>query len=412
MVVALIMLCSVVVAATTNYTRTLRAPGFLLPSKGQNRITPPPDSRILKICKQAGDIVEAGECLFTVTRGRNLQGGLVEGVDESKIQLLQKRISLLNVEKKVLVEQCADIERQLSSIKDDAALEFSKISEIEAAQQPRAKFSQEQYQSHQLLARQGFISSEALKQKLGDQYDLQRAEAELARDKVRLMRSQREAEFSLRSDLRSSKTRIVEIERQSEEIAKDILEAKASVEQVIVAPRRSEVAAVYLHPGDYADTRPAMLLAEAGDVLEVSYWIDSTAVPYFKEGVPVKISVKAFPAQRYGYLTAHIDSWSQAAPASNEEQIIEQARSQKSQLTLFRFKAVIDKHQEAFKAPTAGLKSGMDVEVLVPTERFSVLTWLIDPAARLIGSQSENTSTAPRERDGIKQPPRESGRNE
>ncbi len=386
----MVVIAAVGLAAFTSYTRTIRAPGVVLPIHGQNRIYAPPDTRVVRVCKEVGQIVEAGDCLFVVTKSRTLFDGRGTRIDESKIGALDRRISLLRSERSVLTDELDDISEQLRTSKLNANEELAKVTELERIQRPKTLFTDEQYRSYEELARHGFISSEALKQKVADRFDAERASIELERDKIQLRRTQREADFGLRSNARTIRARMTEVDREIEEASKDLLEAKANLGLTVVAPRKSIVSAVFIHNGDYSTSKPAMLLAEASDTLEIHFWVDSTATPYFRTGTPVRVSLSAFPSQRYGYVAAQVVSWSQAVTDDDGIQPAEQASAKRAPRR-FLIKARINAAESTLKVHVNELRAGMEAEVLIPTETQSVLRWLIDPAARLLKGQRDTT---------------------
>ncbi|MCV2439848.1 hypothetical protein [Paucibacter sp. DJ2R-2] len=341
-----------------------------------------------------------------MTKSRTLFDGRGTRVDESKAIALERRVALLRSERSVLTDELQDIGEQLRTSKQTADEELVKVAELARLQDPKTRFAGEQYKSHQELANQGFISSEALKQKITDRFDAERATVELERDRVRLRRTQREAEFSLRSNSRTIRARTSEIDRQIEEVTKDLLEAKADLGLTVVAHRRSIVYAVFVHEGDYATPRPAMLLAEASDGLEINFWVDSSAAPYFQNGTTVRASLSAFPSQRYGYLSAQVVSWSQASTNDDEIQPADQV-SVKRAHRQFLIKARINVAASTLKVRLSELRAGMEADVLIPTETQSVLRWFVDPAARLLKGQRDTTQFKPSEppQTSIYQPP-------
>jgi len=150
--------------------------------------------------------------------------------------------------------------------------------------------------------------------------------------------------------------------------------------QRLLAAQDGRVSFASLAEGDPVEAgEPLFTIAPQDDPLVVTLLVASTAVASLRPGVAFKLAFRAYPEERFGLFDAKVESVDKVS--SPPDQVLQDS---------------VDAKERAFvvtaSLPGGGLRGGegellplrpgMRADALVPSERRSVLAWLLDPRRR------------------------------
>ncbi len=119
------------------------------------------------------------------------------------------------------------------------------------------------------------------------------------------------------------------------------------------------------------------LIAPQGDRLIVKLLVAPAAVASVRPGVEFKLAFRAYPRERFGLFAAKIESVSEVPSLPGEL-----AQAPNAGEPMFVATAPLPGALHGPHGEVLPLKAGMLADALVPSERRTVLAWLLDPILR------------------------------
>lgn len=144
----------------------------------------------------------------------------------------------------------------------------------------------------------------------------------------------------------------------------------------LIAIRGGAIEAVMIRPGQFvAPGQPMLTVRQEQGSLSVMTYVPSKALRGFEEGKEVSIRVDAFPQQRFGTLHGIVKKVGDSS--LNPYQVAEKLGTAPPSEPMFRVDVDIDTDQEFLRRIKSPLKSGMKVEMDVPVESGTMMSWLL-----------------------------------
>jgi len=144
---------------------------------------------------------------------------------------------------------------------------------------------------------------------------------------------------------------------------------------LIEAPVSGRVTAIQTGVGRaVSGAVPLMVIMPDGARLRADIYVPSRAIGFVRSGQEVRLLYDAFPYQRFGSFTAHVQTISRIAVAGGETDA-----PFKIDEPVYRITAIPERQQiSAFGKPTP-LQPGMTLVANIILERQSFLDWLLSP---------------------------------
>jgi membrane fusion protein len=284
--------------------------GWVVPAAGLSQVYVTKPAMVERVLVNVGDEVRADQPLAVLSADiANRQGGLTPQQRASTLQ----RVSELDVQIKASeVKRDQDVARlkaHASALSDEAA----HLDEERALLERQLSLAQHQLAEVQSLSARGFMSNVekerreqavlSAEQSLADlvrQIEAKRAEAKDAREQAAAIPTATAMDLSqLRAQRASLNEALAELATQ------DSL--------VLRAPVSGKVAAVNIRAGDTAlGGAPAVSIAPAASRLIGELFVPTKAAGFIAKGQEVRLKVDAFPSERFGQVSAVVDSVSHA----------------------------------------------------------------------------------------------------
>jgi membrane fusion protein len=335
---------------------------------------PPRAGIIISVAVGDGDTVRAGDPLLKVadqrmsvagtdidanvrralTQQRDLELGqiaLEEATTGSEQQRLRERIERLN-------DECQALGEQLSM------------------QQDRVTLADDQARLSRDLAAKGYVAG--VEQRRREDARLGQAQG---LDTLRQQLSAKEGEvvelrFMLAQLPARSANRIAALRVAAAEIDSRLAQAEGQRAYLIAAPTSGRVSAVQANVGNQADpTRPLLSIVPEGDELEAVLFVPERAIGFVAPGQDVRLSLDAFPFQRYGAQFGTITTIARTLLRPDQLNAGVQPPTEPA------YRATVTLRAQSLTAygRTIPLQADMQLRADIIFDRRSFMQWLLDP---------------------------------
>ncbi|QRM27833.1 HlyD family secretion protein [Microvirga sp. VF16] len=377
-----VVACVAVVAlflGTAEYARKETASGALVTAGGAVRVAAMRGGVVTALMVKEGDRVAAGQSLFTVASRQGLEaGGTLDG---AVLASLETQVDVLKGQIAADPARTANEIRRLDAAIAAATAERDALIVQRRLMIERVQVTEERRNTIARLAQQGHATRAALQeqdetllarhQSLAE-IDRDLAEAEKELGQTQLQREQLPVQQAER--LAQLRLNLADRERQR-------AEAEGQRAQVITAPIGGRVTALQAAHGQIVDSaKPLMTLLPDGASLLAELFVPSRAIGFVEPGQRVRLMVDAFPYQRFGTQSGHVETVSQAV-LSPSDVIGRVALTEPA----YRVTVRLDRQDiEAFGRRVA-LQPDMTLKADIVLEGRSLVAWLFEPLISVRG---------------------------
>lgn len=359
---------------TQTYARKATATGYLAPLHGVARVMPPRAGIIISVSVADGDIVRAGDPLLKVADERLSIGGADIDANVRHALIQQRDLELGQV---ALEETTAASEEQrLRERIDRLNEECQALRDQLSVQQGRVTLADEQARLSRDLASQGYVAG--VEQRRREDARLGQAQAF---DTLRQQLSAKQGEvvelrFALAQSPGRAANRIAALRVAAAEIDSRLAQAEGQRAYLVVAPASGRVSAVQASVGNQADpTRPLMSIVPVGEDLQAVLFVPERAIGFVAPGQEVRLSLDAFPFQRFGAQSGTITSIARTLLRP------EQLSAGVPPPTEPTYRATVALHAQTITAygNSIPLQADMQLRADIIFDRRGFLRWLFDP---------------------------------
>lgn len=355
--------------ASATYSRTVTVSGVITLDKGVTAVVPTQSGIITSIMVSDGDEVHAGQNLIGVTTGQVTNSG--KTAPELMKAALQAKISRLDEQRRAVTQATGTERAQLT---DQIAQLQHQIDQSDAQirQQERlVAVAQENYGRLKDLQAKGFASNRDL---TAGESDLLTRQQQLAQ--LNDVHSQKISDLlAARHQVALSSANLAEQEATIGSAAADLNEQLAQVQgqqgYTLVAPLNGRVTSLSARIGQPTGAQPLMLVVPQHAITIAELYVAADAAGFLKPGQPVRLSVDAFPFERFGTVKGYIHSVSTAATYQNA--------GNGSQTPTFLVWVTIPQPWIMAFGRREPLRPGMTLSARIITRSQTLVEWLFEP---------------------------------
>lgn len=388
-IVAFLLLAALFIfAANVEYAPVHRISSFVDPKGGLVRLKAPIDGRVVRVAVKDGATVKQNELLAVV--GADRLRGQGEGEGTRMRSLLEAEMAALGREIQTAKEEAFLTRKQLdlriSRLRDERE---TARAEVAAGERLLASLVA-QGDTVTALANDGFYPRQ-LAARLRDEVTQQEGRLATARGAVSRVERDIATGVAERALIDTRLAGTIERRRGSGgELDRLALRSELDAEQVLRAPRDGRVSFGGLVEGQSVVIgQPLLTLAPADGPLMLKLLVPPVAVAAVRPGLEIRIAFRAYPREKYGLVTAAIDSIS-AAPTLPGE--LPESFGQTE--PMFVATASLRDEVHSSSGDRLVIKPGMTADTLVPIERRTVLAWLLDPFLRHLNDPIDRSPSA------------------
>ncbi|MBV9827220.1 MAG: HlyD family efflux transporter periplasmic adaptor subunit [Alphaproteobacteria bacterium] len=371
---ALSLLVAASFIATHTYSRKEHAIGFLLPTSGIARITPPRPGIISAVSVVEGQRVERGATLLKVTDTQTSEQG--ENLDATKADELRKQRGELQAQRALERDKTAVEEQGLQSRIESGEEGLLALQRQQAIQVDRINIAQRQMAGAIELAGKGYFSAVELRRRQDAYLAEQQSESALAREAAA-----KQAELGqLRDNLRqlpiATAQRTAQFAASISEIDARLTEIEGRRGYQVQAPIAGRVSTLQAWVGKTADPKiPVLSIVPADDVLEAELLIPARAIGYVAPGQTVQISYDTFPFAQFGFARGTVRVVSHTMLKPDEIVGPLQLREPSYPISVALQRQTVTAHGAELP-----LEPDLQLQADIVSEQRTLLAWILEPA--------------------------------
>jgi membrane fusion protein len=370
---ATIIFASVAFLFNASYARKATITGLLVPDQGMIRASNQAAGTLKSIMIKEGDVVAAGDrvavlSLAAQTERGNVGEAIIRGLTSESLAARAKSeaaLARLQVEFQQARTRLTKNEAEQAQIKTQITL-----------QEQRVELVQADLARGLALAGKGYMARKDVEARRAT---VLAAQQELAVASRLLSANERDI-ADIQARLASIPLEMTAARAEAESAAATLQERTAEFEartlQFVTAPVSGRVAALPVVMGQTiaAGGTIAVIVPEGGK-LEAELLAPSRAIGFVRPGQQVKISLQAFPYQRFGMLAGRVRLVSTTVIAPSEVVI----QGLNIQEPTFRIRVALPREFVEAYGQTYPLQPGMLLSADIVFDRRNLIEWLFDP---------------------------------
>ena len=371
--IALSVLAAALFIASHHYARKEHATGFLVPTEGIARISPPRAGTITAVHVSEGQHVGRGGPLLTVTDPETSARG--ENIDDAKAARLREQHAQLQDQIR-LERQKAEVEEQrLQSQIRGISDEIAALARQQAIQTERVKIANRQLAGAIELADKGYLSKVEMRRRQDAYLAEQQSESALAKERADKEAGLSQHQNALQQLPIATAQRISQLKANIAELEVRLKEIDGKRGYLLSAPVSGRVSALQAWVGKLADSRmPALAIVPDGDVLEVELLVPARAIGFIAPGQTVHISYDTFPFQQFGFARGSVRTVSHTLLKPDEivgPMILREPS--------YRVGVALERQTMRAYGAELPLEPDLQVQADILFERRTLLAWILDP---------------------------------
>jgi membrane fusion protein len=371
--IALSVLAMALFVATHSYARKEHAVGFLIPTEGIARVSPPRDGTIVAVHVSEGQHVERGAPLLSVTDAEISDRG--ENIDDAKVDRLREQRDRLK-DQIQLERQKSDAEqRRLQSQIEGASTEIAALARQQSIQRERVEIARVQLAGAVELANKGYLSRVEMRRRQDAHLVEIQSESALAKElagkRTELSRQQNE----LQQLPIVTAQRVAQLEASTAELEVRLKEIEGRRGYLLSAPIAGRVSALQAWVGKLAEPKmPALSIVPDGDVLEAELLVPARAIGFVSSGQTVHISYDTFPFQQFGFARGHVRTVSRTL-LKPDEMVGPMLLREPS----YRVAVALERQTIRAYGAELPLEPDLQLQADILFDRRTLLAWILDP---------------------------------
>ncbi|MFZ6767535.1 HlyD family secretion protein [Undibacterium sp. Di26W] len=401
-IVAMLIAAALVAYITFgSITKKARVTGITVPVGGQLSVAAPNAGILLNTHVKEGELVKAGQVLFTIsTERQNSQGEITALV----AQQLATRADSLAAEQRLRQTQYQEKKLALSQRLANQEQEYSQLEQELTLSLRRQQLAQQSVSKFETLQGNGYVSAAQTQQKQEDLIDISTRLSTLQRNKTQLQANKIALQDELNTLANTLATDLTQIDRAKASLKQEVAENANRQSSQITAPQAGTVTALTnqngqainagqvlasLIPSDAKERADKSKAGQTAGLLEVHLYVPSRTAGFIQPGQQVLIRYAAFPYQKFGLHTATVTDVSRTpfAPSelpphlastilSNAQQAINGFNSNEA---LYRVRVRLDEQSIQAYGQAQAIKPGMTLEADVLQDSRKIWEWVLEP---------------------------------
>jgi membrane fusion protein len=371
--IALSVFSMALFVATHSYARKEHAAGFLVPTEGIARITPPRDGTIIVVHVSEGQHVERGAPLLTVTDAETSDRG--ENIDDAKADRLREQRDRL--EDQILLErQKSQAEEQrLQSQIQGTLTEITALTRQQTIQRERIEIAHLQLVGAIELANKGYLSRVEMRRRQDAHLAEIQSESSLAKELAAKQTELSQQQNALQQLPIAIAQRVAQLEASIAELEVHLKEIEGRRGYLLSAPIAGRVSSLQAWVGKLAEPKiPALSIVPDGDVLEAELLVPARAIGFIAAGQTVHISYDTFPFQQFGFALGNVRTVSRTLLKPDE--IVGPMLLREPS---YRVGVALERQTIRAYGAELPLEPDLQLQADIEFERRTLLAWVLDP---------------------------------
>lgn len=364
------------------YTRKIRASGYLVPNAGVVKVTASQPGIVTRLLVMEGQHVALGETLAVLNSERSTRAGdaLIE-IDKQ----LQLRRSSFGQERAKLDELHDQQRKALADRLTNLRTELAQVRTAVSLQQQRIRLTDQMLAKQRELHAAKFVSDMALQQKEQERMADLAALESIRRNETGLLRDMGTVEADMAALPAKHLNELAAIDRGLSSIEQDRVENESRRELLLKSPQAGVVTAILTDRGKLAvPGQPLLNLIPEGSELQADVYLPSKAAGFVRMGTRALLQFQAFPYQKFGSHEARVVKMSRVAVSGSELPYPSPAAAP-GELFYIASLALQKKTVSAY-GKEEPLQPGMGFDANLILDTRTLLEWVFEPLFSVSGN--------------------------
>ena len=358
--------------AVAKYAKKEVVLGWITPSAGVAQVYASRTGVAKQVYVAVDTVVQEGQPLVALSADESGTGGSLVSQERAQIEA---RLAELNLQ---LAEAASRYRSDGQRTKGQAEAVLSEAGALLAEERfakDQLEIRERELNNMQPLIDKGFVSRIAVDQARQQVIIQEQAVADLDRQARSKRADAADARFQETTLSAEAASQASQLRAARLALQQSLAELDVQGALVVRAPTAGRVTAVNIKAGDTAAaTAPLVAIAPSRGALEVELLVPTRSAGFLAGGQDVRMTVDAFPSQRFGALNGKISTISRSP--INPGQL-----ALPFQLTepAYRVTAKLDSGSIRAYGQARALRAGMTLKAFVTTANRTFLQWMIDP---------------------------------
>jgi membrane fusion protein len=364
------LLATIAFLSFASYGRVETVTGAIVLDRGVAQIVPPRPGVVSNMHVREGQVVGIGSPLVEIRSEQQLLAGSTPAARISE-SLAEQSLHLSQQSRAVHAASLAD-QARLRELATGLQRELSKIDEQISAQQRLVEVAAEELRDLEDLVGRGFISRRDVNARESVLLTRRQQLSQLQQNRATLSTRLAETGRNIVQAAAAAEADTAGLHAARSVLGRELAQAEASRGYTLNAPIAGTVTAVTARPGQAVGADQALLvLVPEKARTRVELYVPTRAAGFISAGDQVRITVDAFPYQRFGALDARIASVALAT--------MTRPGADGSQEAVYLVTAELDRPYVQAFGRRQPLMPGMTLSARIIGERRSLLRWLFEP---------------------------------
>lgn len=368
------------------YTRKERINGWLVPERGLVRVVAPQSGVIAQLHVKDGDKVDEGAPLVSLSTeiqsqalGKT-QGGIVQRMQSRRESLIMERELL----KRSLQEELDGLDRRIRALN----AEHEQLADEIEIQRMQAQLAREAAERLRPLLDKGFVTASRIESAEANRLDQDMRLLTLGREQMAIKRELLGLQAERQGLPFKSQEKSSVLERDVATLEQELAAAEAEREIIVTAAQAGTVTALRAERGSSVDTTiPLLSIVPEGSLLTAQLFVPSSAIGFIRPGQEVLLRYGAFPYQKFGHHKGAVVSVSRSTVTPNElgSRLAGVTSLLRGDQPVYIVTVSLARQSVTAYGKALPLQPGMQLQADVLIETRSLIEWVFDPLYTLTG---------------------------
>lgn len=358
-----------------SYARVETAVGVVVLDTGVVQIVPTRAGVVTALSAREGQIVQAGQPLVSIRAEEDLAHGAT--MPRQVLDAVNEQDQHLSAQGQLtLSAAAAQQQRLLAGIAGDTQ-EIASLDAQIVGQRRLVEVAENEFRSVQGVANRGFISRRDLEAREQNLLTRRQQLEQLQQARAAKAASLAEARRAIAESGATAQAQVAGVLSTRAQLAQQRAQAEAAQGYTLNAPVTGTVTALIARQGQPTTTQqPIMIILPAGGRPRVELFVPTSAAGFLSVGQEVRISVDAFPQERFGTVTGRVSEISGTTIARQTSEGVVPA---------YLVTAALPEPWVLAFGRRQPLQPGMTLTARIVTERRSLFEWLFEPLFAVSG---------------------------
>lgn len=356
--------------ALGSYARVETVAGMVVVDKGTTAITPTRAGVIADLAVREGQRVAAGTPLARIRAEEDLASGGT--APQRVISALRDQEGQLSSQGSLLLQAAAAERARLAASAEGLRQEIATLDQQIADQQRLVSLAEGDFSQVQNIAAKGFLSRRDIEARESALLARRQALSQLHQARAAKSANLAETGRAIAQAGASAQAEAAGVLSQRTELTQQLAQVEAAQGYTLTAPIAGMVTALTARLGQPAEPgRPLMTVMPNGGRKRVELYVPTSAAGFLSRGQEVRLSVDAFPYQRFGTVPARI--------AEIATTVIGRPGPNGAMVPVYLVTADLEEDSVRAFGRRQPLLPGMALTARIVTQKQSLFEWLFEP---------------------------------